>query len=798
MYKIKKLLILIKIWIKKIINVIAGIVCIPFLPIILVSIIGYELTSAVSNSSDSVKRVINITKILIKKIAKVIIDIVLIPFIPIIFIGIIGHALFIKVFGSSNDVKKAFDIIKTDFTNILKIVYLPFSLLGALGKTLFYKSNSFGTVVSNSINRFSVLAKKKIHEYFPSVNRRKFERLKKHLFINRNETFLNSNLHHVVLLATFGLQIISFFTTFRGTLSFFEGVHWIAPIVFTCVLQGVLLVLANVAFSKKRRYTWRIVLLIFLCGISIILSYVGIANSALPPTDDYKREYTKFYNEYDEIYKELEQKNIASDVNYQLQTIYQSIDNAKKYAQNQIDNLDTQLIELSAIRRYAISTTVNPQTGERTYISVETDEYKDAIAKNKEIEKEKNDIQQQLNNVDYTSLQTYIANSNLDTITDNKSLTTYVNDNQNIVIEYNSIISQYNSLAQMLNEKYNGNFEVFPTDISDILKFKIINDISKFELKNFENIVSEANEYIKELDANKGYRSKKIYSMLLGDTKRAIYNDRVLLNAKEEIDLKCKELDNSLKVIDDSDLNTKYDDLKETKDDLIFYDSYLIAFSRFASNLSYAIIMMFFAFLVDGLTVLIPLFTEKRRESILYAKSNLDILSDHEDILEDLLISCAFDINKDAPEVDSDGYYDDSVYLKMIDTLTDYLNAFEPSPYTTDLGYSKKLPVTSLVSDDKMEFYYPEANSRKFSKKYDELNSLLLDLKYIKYVSKYEYYLLKCDYLNEIPHEDKSINSQAIKHNTEKGYFLLKGQFAMWLNESKAGFFNMKKGSKNQ
>ena len=485
--------------------------------------------------------------------------IICIPFLPFLFISILGKKLFNIVLGSSNEIEFSIITIKEDFINIVKIFYLPLRLMSIIGKRLYKNSKKIGSFVLEQLGMVLKFCKRKFHELFPSVNRRKYERLKRHLFVNKNETFLNSNLHSIVFFATLGLQCISFFTTFRGTLSFFEGIHWIAPILFTTVLQGVLLILANVAFSKKRRHAMRIVLLVFLCLISIALSYIGISISSMPPTDDYRREYEKFSYKYNEIYDEIEHNLIKNSAQTQLDNIFSSIKYAEQVASKRMIVLESQKIDLTKIAKYNTKTTTNSD-GTTSTERIISDDYIQAEERNAELEGMINTINTKLESLavlDYNNLQTEINNSNIDEIKDNNMLKEYVNNHSDIVDRFRMIMFNYNGLITYLNN-FDESLQRYSEQFEDVLTINLIGDVQNLRLKTFDDIELEAKSDVEKIEESQRGRPKQIYNMLLGGTQRTIYNDNVMLRALEEIDFKYEILGNALSIINDTKLNNIY------------------------------------------------------------------------------------------------------------------------------------------------------------------------------------------------------------------------------------------------
>jgi len=71
---------------------------------------------------------------------------------------------------------------------------------------------------------------------------------------------------------------------------------------------------------------------------------------------------------------------------------------------------------------------------------------------------------------------------------------------------------------------------------------------------------------------------------------------------------------------------------------------------------------------------------------------------------------------------------------------------------------------------------------------FPSLTAFLMEMGYIKYVSKLEYKMLEIDYLTENTPESSS--SITIETDNTGGYYLMKWQFIMWMNENQLSWFS--------
>ncbi|MBQ9885253.1 MAG: hypothetical protein IJM37_00115 [Lachnospiraceae bacterium] len=246
--------------------------------------------------------------------------------------------------------KKLFDTIirgiNTVFNDIVKLfkfVYSPIAFVASIGAIVAEVISDFASKSRENVKKVNTSIKDKLEDLNPKRRQRKIERYKRRLFYGKDAAFMNRNMWGIALITTTLLQIISFFTTFRGSLNFFDGVHWLAPFFFTFVIQGLIVVLSNTAFIKRRGFGPRKAILIFLVCISIFFSYIGISNSVMPPTDDYEKKYNEYYNEYNNVLDEMRSAGKIEKLDSYLNVAIAKIKNAYGQADIEIRNIDKTL-----------------------------------------------------------------------------------------------------------------------------------------------------------------------------------------------------------------------------------------------------------------------------------------------------------------------------------------------------------------------------------------------------------------------------------------------------------------------
>lgn len=690
-----------------------------------------------------------------------------------------------------------------DFFHLLRFIYSPIAIVIAFGKNLV---TSVYRYAKNQTTKYIKFIKdfftQKIQHVFPGYNRRKFERFKRRLFSSKNDTFLNSNFYAIVMLSTAGLQCISFFTTFRGALSFFEGVHWIAPLLFTGVLQVLFWCLANTAFSKRRRAVGRVVMLIFIACVSATLSYIGIANSSMPPTETYREEYEKFSEAYEPLYDEIKAYAQGRDFKRQINETFDSIANSYNFAEQEINALNTQIKQIGTPRTSYQHSSYNPATQ-----TIETNQTPNPYFSEQAVTlntwtTERNALVSAMNGYTKSQVDDF-RQTVLDLVPSNWSLSTtdYSTEIENLrknesvkFDKYAKIVAANNNLVALLqsNYQYQGS-PITETDLGSLLLTTAITmNVENLKLSDYSSLEgSIENDVTNEINKLKKKRPKTantIYNFLLQGTEDPQYTEGVYQKITNEMNTKYTAITSAYSRISDSTQSTNnLENLKKlwspngsessenSESGIHLQDPYTFAFSHIAhmakENVGKIALMLFFAAFVDGMTVLIPLFVEKRRYSALFTKSSQDVFDDQEDVLENLLLSFVYP-NKPSQELDY--HSEEEIYHKMLGVLSEYVKLFEPSPFTKELGYPKRLKAKSPTS-------LPSLSSANIN----DLTAFLLDMGYIKFVSRREYYLLQCDYYGIQPYEDKTKPLDEYRQTLyEDGYYLMKSNFILWLNDN--------------
>lgn len=712
--------------------------------------------------------------------------------IPLYLIGSIGNHLYRGLEEADKNGYKSIKIIfqkicatfnkfLEDIKNFIRGLYIPISWLSSKGE-IAYKT-------LNNPEKKEKMLKKHMEEQIDDI--------KKDIFMSKNEIFTNSIVSKFILFITFALQFISIFTTFNGTRTYFEKVHWLAPVLFALTIQISLLLFSNIAWSKRRRLLGRKILLIVMALISIFFSYIGVINSALPPSQDYRNYIDDFNDVYEDTLELVSAMPNAS-------TFKEEVDSITHRVNVRLTDIDSAIesknesIQVLTVPEYVTSSTTTSD-GEVIYNRTRNPTY--------DLNMEKiNSFREDIKNLQKNQEQ--ISEYKDQKLEDLSSFSP--NDSQKIEEEYKLFAENYNESSVLL-EKSN---DTLPTNLKGLyfLTETVSTSSDSSKLIKYDDIEKSVRDDLGNYDSNKNGFAKSIYTFLSGnsfsvdttsspestqstnelsqtiDTTSSVYYHYLYNKVLNYTQSRLMWLDNISSQLNktyenDSEITKKLlDELESKKQELQKFNINensaetivsivspdTIAFQRFVKteSLDKAIFSLFLAVLVDGLTVFIPWLGEKHRESVLYAKNNKDLLNDQEDVLEDMLVSLWVETQRNSNNEHGNSY--------EIDILDHYLKEFELSPYTSDIGYLLKIEQTTAEQT-----------------KYRELTAQLVGMGYLKYINNDKYIEIMNEYLG-IDEEKKKENENNIQCITNN-YYLMRGNFLLW---TEGNIANMKRYKK--
>ena len=688
---------------------------------------------------------------------------------------------------------------------------------------------------------------------FPWVNRRRVEKLRRRAFFAKDETFLNTKVHIFVVLSTLMLQAIALFTTFRGTIVFFEGIHWTSPILFSAVLVGMFWLMANTAFSKRRRLWTRKILLFLLFLITGFISYIGLANSRISPMDEYRSQYERFAESYNHLLGLLRAEDPISNPFVEIERTYAEITWAMGMVQNESvrlqERLDALVYEREGISVPAPTEIRTPRwgfaEGERYHVG--TDIVRDYTDRNRaldRIESLDNSISRllgligsldgvftqaanPLNNDDFrAAITTFMAEP------DQRAIPGLVDEFSDIFRAFNTSVMQYNNwpvtqanLRNTWPEDFQLNLTTrddLPLTITAILHGLAAHwhlhdiDLIPFASDTEDSIVSRAQRLVDEREAVRPAMARDIYGFFLRGTVSPVLFEMAYQELDREINLRLESIQRAAAAIGVAGLESatainypihlaSYE-LSNLRDDLDIQGAFTFAASKLWPPGEWTleiILIIIFALAVDGFTVLIPLWAEKRRYSVLYSQSSDDIKGDIEDILENMLLS-AIATQVTPADKNSPLQYENELFLSALKNVHDFVDSFDSSPCTLSWGF----PTRKEVNLDA-----PSAEISKNSR----LLTLLQELGLVKYVSAWEYEQIQNDYhITQGDHFKDEVHIKkrppyrrqrkvspysrrdrnAIHDNPSRGYYLMSRKFVLWMNDNQLSWFTTKYGGK--
>ena len=115
--------------------------------------------------------------------------------------------------------------------------------------------------------------------------------------------FKNKQMVYVAAGVSLLLQILSFLTTYQGSVYYFKGIFVLAPLLFAVAVQMVVYFQEN-ALRNKRNIA-KILALVLAMSCSSYFSYIGIYNNVNSPLTYYQETYNAYKNELESKYKNL-------------------------------------------------------------------------------------------------------------------------------------------------------------------------------------------------------------------------------------------------------------------------------------------------------------------------------------------------------------------------------------------------------------------------------------------------------------------------------------------------------------
>lgn len=506
----------------------------------------------------------------------------------------------------------------------------------------------------------------------------------------------HANARGIVLFATFALQLISLTTTYRGARYYLLDLNPIAPFLFAVVIQLLLFYFSKEAGERRLKKKGRYVIFIVITCISILTSYVGIANATMAPLKDYKEQYAEYETVFESAKADI--RGLYGDyVSYEraVDAIQNEASQLISVTNNSITALEEKSGTLGQIQP-STSTTTSSQGGvtstTQTVDQSELAKALESIANNneqatklnqdmknlqnavsdKKIKALKSDLQQIAKNpgslpsqdsyktmediVLYhnTLLQTvngFLKNANQNTLQSIPEMKISLDELVDLVSSYQNFQSVELKKIDALQEQY----RILQADVSERLNLwgSMIQIVFPFENLNQE-------EYQKFRNAMELQITDSYFDLLR-------YADKVEVLDQEQV----QEVKESLK--------NAYEAHRS------FTDITVIAFSRLGNaQQNTALICLLLAAMIDTLSALLPFLWFRRTASALRKKNHARCKDDQ--LLEDLYYAASAALPLREEDLHSEDDYTRYIY-EVIQYLISYFHHYHELPYMEEKGY---------------------------------------------------------------------------------------------------------------
>lgn len=550
------------------------------------------------------------------------------------------------------------------------------------------------------------------------------------------------------------LQSISFLTTYGGTKYYFSDIAGWIPVVLAGVIQLTIVVFSLSLGTKQRNETAKKTVLALTVCVSILFSYVGVANSAIAPYEEYTQQYDTMYATFEALKNDLMNDPevayspyAASAVIYDQALVSQGHYLLGSYALEQdIDSaeIDRRLRNLQS-REESITQSAE---GEITTI-VSTGLSKDierAIAENMIDTNQRAEIRTAVE-----ELNDALKAIGVNTENDNGELgAAGMGELLNVMRDYATYLSEKTPTSQDGQDKF---FETYTKYQNMVIKSNALLQVlgiggedTQAEDTQAKNMLDTRKEVTMLEFSNKLKAYKELEDLVIaqsdtirgdgstdasqstgengqsGESNPSWWNTllqalRVFLPRKATttetyhtiMDQYAKEAYKARAGLskfagESSDKNVK-EQLESIEDSYDKFsnapDATIVAFSRLFSPKTFSrmIVPAILAVIIDGGTLLISWGGKRRRYALLYANTNKDYFEEETDLFEQIFISAIQTENLGAPGENSD---DDvikkcaSAVSKSISRVKDYLEVFKYSPETVEFGCSLIAPAEGL------------------------------------------------------------------------------------------------------
>lgn len=603
---------------------------------------------------------------------------------------------------------------------------------------------------------------------------RKLVRLLSRIIISGTPLLQGTILGGVTGLLMLLLQTISFFTTYGGTRYYFSDIGGWAPIALALVVQGTILAFSFSLETKGQNQAARTVVLRAMVCVSILLSYVGMVNSAIPPYEDFTKKYDTVYDSVAVLQSTLmDDPEVAYSPLAAASVVYEEIQYGRTCWQMASNLLSSEsaaeehiqeMLDLMSQQSYSTTTTESPDGTTTTVVSTVSRDNSEDLTKLAE-EMKSQEVRESIR-AGVESLGTALSAFGVDMESGGKLgaadileweavMKGYADEENEGRKHFYETYENYNQVVMAsaaLMETFRGLLENNPDftlpeaiPAAEFLqKLEAYDTLSGLWIGTSDDILKavrlgispeEAAQRTEAGSSEVSGLSGFIGQVLKIQTSTIETYQSVMKNYLNQTQ-KAMGLFEGLKGFQQSGEN--WENIQacyETFSDAP--DASIIAFSRLLnrSTIQRAIVPALLAIVVDGGTMLIAWGGQRRRYSPLYANTNRDYFEEETDLLEQIFVSTLRAEKIEEPGNISDEEFIrkcESAVIKTVEFVSGYLEKFEPFQATVEFGCGLIAKADDISSEQ-----------------YTGLTSLLLNMGYLCPLSEQQHCVLASNRLDK-------------------------------------------------
>lgn len=540
----------------------------------------------------------------------------------------------------------------------------------------------------HNVHREEQFQKEKQHRQFQDV-------LMGILYQEKHSHYVNAKI--IVLFATFALQLISLTTTYRGARYYLLDLNPIAPFLFAVVVQLLLFYFSKEAGERRLKKKGRYVIFIVITCISILTSYVGIANATMAPLKDYKEQYAEYENVFTSSKADI--KGLYGDYSSYERAI-DAIQNDAAHLVSVTNNSIAALEEKSGTLQQIqpnTSTTISNQGGvTSTTQTVDQTQLAKALEKvannreqatklNQDMKNLKDAISQKKINALKKDLQTIDKTPGM--VPSQESYKTM----ENVVLYHNTLLQTVNGFLEKAGQPTLKGMSDMKITLDDLVE--LVTSYRNFDTVQVKNISTLQKEYgilqststeplhifdsmlriffpFENLNQEEYQKFRNAMELQITDS----YYD--LLSYADKVESLDKDKISSIR----TSLKAAYEKNKS------FTDISVIAFSRLTSPVTFhtAMICLILAALIDMLSAVLPFLWFRRSAPALRSRKHHRCKD--EQLLEDLYYAAATALPLKKDDLVDEEAYTAYIY-DVIQHLIHYFHHYHELPYMEDKGF---------------------------------------------------------------------------------------------------------------